>query len=243
MTTTVECAPGATIGADQSTPSPRVAGLRDIAAVSPGVGAFGVVLGIAAVTTHTGAFAAALGAITVYGGSAQLTTFTLLHLGTGLVAAVLSGLVVNARVLLYGAALEPWFRNQPLWFKLLGPQFIQDQTYLSAINRKTYDDAAFRRYWAWLGGSLLVVWTGSVVAGVLLAPWLPSLPHLALVGTALFIAMLVPRLLTRRAWLSAVASGATAWGMSHVLPQLAIITGAAIGVFTAMAWTRTETSP
>jgi hypothetical protein len=117
-----------------------------------------------------------------------------LHLGSGVLAAVGAGALVNARVLLYGAALEPWFRGHRLWFRLLGPQFILDQTYLAAIGRMAYRADEFRRYWGWLGTLLLLVWTGSVVLGLLAGPLLPPLPHLALVGTALFVAMLVPEL-------------------------------------------------
>jgi predicted branched-subunit amino acid permease len=190
-------------------------------------------LGVTVVTTDTGALAGIFGAVLVYGGSAQLTAITVLHAGAGLLAAVLSGALVNARILLYSAALEPRFRNQPLWFRLVAPAFIQDQTYLSATGREEICGPRFRRYWAWLGGSLLVVWTSSVALGLAAAPLLPPLPHLGLVGTALFIAMLVPRLLTREAVLAAGVSLATAFVVARLLPELGILVGAAAGVLAA----------
>jgi predicted branched-subunit amino acid permease len=211
----------------------RRAALRDILAVSPGVIPFGVMLGVTVVTTDTGALAGMLGAVLVYGGSAQLTAITVLHAGAGLLAAVLSGALVNARILLYSAALEPRFRSQPLWFRLVAPAFIQDQTYLSATGREEICGPRFRRYWAWLGGSLLVVWTSSVALGLAAGPLLPPLPHLGLVGTALFIAMLVPRLLTREAVLAAGVSLATAFVVARFLPELGILVGAAAGVLAA----------
>ena len=211
----------------------RRAALRDILAVSPGVIPFGVMLGITVVTTGTGAVAGLVGAVLVYGGSAQLTAITVLHTGAGLLAAVLSGALVNARVLLYSAALEPRFRDHPLWFRLAAPAFIQDQTYLSAIGREQICGPEFRRYWAWLGGSLLVVWTSAVALGCAAGPLLPPLPHLGLVGTALFVAMLVPRLLTREAALAAGVSLATAFVAARLVPELGILTGAAAGVLAA----------
>lgn len=229
-------------GTVSTEPSPRAAGLRDILALSPGVVPFGVMLGVAAVTSGTGGAAAAVGAVTVFGGSAQLTTITLLHLGAGLASALVAGAVVNARIMLYGAALEPWFRHQPLWFRLLAPQFIQDQTYLSAVARKGYDRATFRRYWAWLAGTLLWVWTGSVILGVLLAPVLPPLPHLGLVGTALFVAMLVPRLGDRPALVGAGVSGLVAVVVSRMAPELGILAGATAGVLVAMVCDRGSSS-
>ena len=223
----------------QLVPAPRPSLLReaarDIAAVSPGVVPFGLMLGVTVVSIHGGTAAAVIGAALVFGGSAQLTTVTVLHLGAGLVTAVLSGLVVNARVMLYGAALEPWFRDQPRWFRLLAPHFIQDQTYLSSIGRTDVRGAAFRRYWTWLGLLLLVVWTGSVALGLLLGPVLPPLPHLALVGTALFVAMLMPKLVDRTTIVAAVSAAAVALGVAALLPTLGILGGTAAGVVAALA--------
>ena len=210
------------------------AAARDIAAVSPGVVAFGVMLGVTVSTLHAGSTAAMLGAALVYGGSAQLTTITVLHLGGGLLAAVLSGAVVNARLMLYAAALEPWFREQPLWFRLFAPHFIVDQTYLSAVERPQIRGAGFRRYWAWLGGLLLVVWTGSVVIGLMLGPVLPPMPHLALMGTALFVAMVVPKLTDRTAVTAAVTAAAAALVVQELLPQLAVLGGSAAGALAAL---------
>jgi len=212
----------------------RTAAMRDVLAVSPGIVPFGVMLGVTVVTTGTGGFAGVLGAALVFGGSAQLTTIAVLHLGAGLLAAVLSGIVVNARILLYGAALEPWFRHQPLWFRLLGPQLIQDQTYLSASVRSGYGAAGFRRYWAWLGGVLLAVWTGSVALGLLAAPFLPPLPHLGLVGATLFVAMLVPRLVDRTSLIAAAVAAGTALVVVRVLPDLGILGGTTAGVLAAL---------
>jgi predicted branched-subunit amino acid permease len=211
-----------------------VAAARDIGALSPGVVAFGLMLGVTVVTLHSGAGAAVLGALLVYGGSAQLTTISVLHLGAGLVAAVLSGAVVNARIMLYGAALEPWFRDQPLWFRLLAPHFIQDQTYLSAIDRDQVRGRDFRVYWTWAGGLLLVLWTASVAAGLLLGPVLPSLPHLALIGTALFVAMLVPKLSGRVTVAGAAAAAGIALVVVRFVPELGILAGTLAGVAMAM---------
>jgi hypothetical protein len=69
--------------------------LRDLAAVSPGIVAFGVFLGLGAARTGQGP-EAVVGALLVFGGSAQLTTLTSLHLGAGLLTALASGVAVNA---------------------------------------------------------------------------------------------------------------------------------------------------
>jgi predicted branched-subunit amino acid permease len=226
--------PGPSSASGPSSADLRRAAVRDIVALAPGIVPFGLMLGVTAVAMHVGGFTTTLGAVLVFGGSAQLTTMSLLHLGTGVTAALVSGAVVNARIMLYGAALASRFRDQPLWFRLLAPQLVQDQTYLSAIGRPEWTGAVFRRYWGWLGGTLLAVWTASVVLGVLVGPLVPPLPHLTLVGTALFVAMLAPKLVDRAAVLAAVTAGATAVLTAHLLPPVAIIAGTLAGLVVSM---------
>jgi predicted branched-subunit amino acid permease len=227
----------AVLGADASRPDqPRLRrdAAVDLLAVAPGVVPFGVTLGMTAAGLGTGAVATIVGGAFVYGGSAQLTTMTVLHLGAGLAAAVASGLVVIARVMLYGAALEPVFRHQPSWFRLLAPAFIVDQTYVSASARRDYNAAEFRCYWAWLGYGLLAIWVTSLAAGLLVGPVLPPLPHLALVGTALFVAMLVPRLADSASIVGAVTAAVVALGAVRLVPTLGILGGACAGVVAAV---------
>lgn len=222
------------IASTTRTLDPRRDALRDLRTVAPGVVPFGIFLGITTAVTGTGWIAGLGGAALVYGGSAQLTTTTVLHLGSGLLAAVVAGLVVNARLLLYGAALSSWFKHQPRWFRLLGAQFVLDQTYLSAVERPEYRDPkharAFRSYWLWLALSLLTIWVSAVGLGLVVAPLVPDMPHLLLVGTTLFVAMLAPRLTDRASWAAALAGGAAAAIVAQAAPTLAILAGAAAGV-------------
>ena len=221
-------------------PSARRLALRDARTVSPGLLPFGAMLGVTVVTTGADRLAGILGGPIVYGGSAQLTALTLLDLGLGLVAVVLSAAVVNARLLLYSAALGDRFRAQPALFRWLAPHFIIDQTYLMAGARPALAGRDFRRYWTCLGGTVLIVWTSSVALGIVLAPLLPPLPHLTLVGTAMFIGLLVPRLVNRPAVVAAVVGGGVAAAVSWVLPAAGIVAGAVAGVAAAMAVSRDD---
>jgi predicted branched-subunit amino acid permease len=81
---------------------------------------------------------------------------------------------------------------------------------------------------------LLVVWTGSVLLGLVLGPVLPPLPHLALVGTALFVAMLVPKLVDRTTVLAAAAAAGVALAVLRLVPELGILGGTAAGVVAAL---------
>ena len=154
--------------------------------------------------------------------------------GLDLVTVVFTAAIVNLRLLLYSADLGRRFADQPRSFRLLAPHFIIDQTYLMASGRPELAGAPFRRYWWWLGSIVLVCWTTSIVVGMSVAPGLPPLPHLTLVGTALFIALLVPRLTNIPAVIAAVAGGGVAAAVSLIAPALGIIAGAAAGMAAAL---------
>lgn len=211
----------------------------DLLHVLPSIGPFGVALGMTAAHLHQSAASTVLGAGLLYAGSAQLTVMTMLANGAGALAVLLAGIMVNARLLLYGAALERQFRAPSWWFRLVGAHFIIDATFLGATARpRDESPEGFRRYWWVLGGGVLAVWTASVATGVLIGPKLPPLPHLALVGLALFVVMLAPRLTNRPAVVAAGAAGIAAFIGNVAVPALAVPLGAAAGVLAGTFATR-----
>jgi branched chain amino acid efflux pump len=214
----------------------------DVTTVASGLVAFGLVLGITIHTLGRDPAAGIIGAAAVYGGSAQLTTTTLLSQGSVLLLAVLSGVLVNLRLLLYSAALGERFAGQPRLFRWLAPHLMIDQTFLMAQSRPELTDRAFRRYWVWLGALVLVVWCASVAAGELLAPVLPPLPHLTLVCTAMFLGLLLPRLGTRPAMTAALTGFGTAALVGSLAPELGIVAGALCGVAAAMTRRRSTST-
>jgi predicted branched-subunit amino acid permease len=239
--------PPAAVAAVPSTADPRadaparrrtarpeaMAARSDLLAMLPSMLPFGLALGVTITSVRSlGDAAGALSGGLVYAGTAQLSAITMLERGVGVLAVVLSAAVVNSRLLLYGAALEPGFRPQPLWFRLVGVHLVVDATYVAAIGRPELlaRPAAFRSYWARLGFWMLGLWSASVALGVLVGPLLPSLPHLGLLGLSLFVALLVPRLSTSPALASAAAAAVVAPLVGLVVPSLAIAAGAVAGV-------------
>ena len=214
---------------------PHALAFRDAASVALGLAAFGVTLGVTISALGFGTLPGLVGAPVVYAGSAQLTAVTLVQQGAGLAVVVASAAVVNARMLLYSASLSPRFSGQPTWFRWLAPHFIVDQTYLLANARPDLDPRTFRRYWGCLGFFVLVVWSSSVATGLVVGPALPEMPHLAFVGTAMFLGLLAPRLTNRPAVAAAVTGGSVAAVVGFVRPELGIVGGAMAGVLAGSA--------
>ncbi len=218
--------------------SARRDALRDVLTVAPGIVPFGIALGVVIASSAMGDVAGALGAPLVYAGSAQLTATTLFHQGARLLAVVGSALIVNARLLLYSAALAPRFSAQPTWFRLMAPHFIIDQTYLSALARPSRSGRDFRTYWLCLGLGVMAVWSAAVGIGVLAGPALPPLPHLALAGTALFVGMLLPRVRDRSGVAAALTAAVVAPLVAQLVPSAGVMAGAVAGMAAGLATRR-----
>jgi predicted branched-subunit amino acid permease len=194
--------------------------LRDVVPILMGIAPFAMVIGAALgeldISPPMGIAASAL----IYAGSAQLAAMDLLTGGAGLITVLLTVAVINARMLVYGAALEPMFRDQPAWFRWIAPQFIVDQTYALAMNRPelAHDRGRFRRYWLTIGGAIGVVWLGMIGTTLSMGPVTGSQSPLDFAATALFIGTLVPKLSERRAWIAAAAA-ALVTGLASTLPN------------------------
>jgi len=173
-----------------------------------------------------------------------LSVLTLLHSGAGVVAVVGSVAVINARMLLYAAALEPRFRDQSGWFRWLAPHFVVDPTFALVTARDDVDDpGTFRRYWLAMGGGMAVVWTSLVGLGVAVGPALGRGGGvLAFAPVAVFLAMVAPRLTDRPALTAAAVAGLVTGALAYsgALPAgTPVLVGAAAGIAAAtLTWRR-----
>lgn len=210
----------------------ELAALKDIVPFAASLVPFAMVVGAATRQVGISLGVGVLGGVGMYSGTAQLAATTMLAAGTELVLILAAVLVINARFLIYGAALEPRFHDQPRWFRWLGPHMLIDQTYALVTSRADLDDAGrFRRYWLTAGAALGAVWMVCMAAGMLLGAVLPPSSPLAFVGTAVVIALLVPRIRVPKQVLVAVVALVVATFTSG-LPSG---TGLAVGIVAGIA--------
>jgi predicted branched-subunit amino acid permease len=127
--------------------------------------------------------------------------------GATVLAAALAAVLVNARFVVYGAALAHRFSGQPAWFRRLGPWFVVDQTYALVADGAPESNDQFRRFYLGAAVFLFCVWSGSVAAGIIMGPVLPAWLPLEFVLPAMFVALVVPGL-QRRGELLAALTGA-----------------------------------
>ncbi|MGK5518940.1 AzlC family ABC transporter permease [Micromonospora sp. URMC 107] len=211
------------------------AALRDVAALGAAMVAVGASFGAVAVAAGLPGWAAVVMSVLVYAGGAQFMAVGLVAAGSPL-AAVLAGLLLNARHLPFGLALGDSV-GRPLRHRLLGSHLLTDETAAFALARPA---GAARRRAFWLAGTLLfVAWNAGTVLGVLAGGVVgdPAAFGLDAAFPAGLVALLLPTLRdrdTRRAALAGAALAVLATPLLPAgLPVLLALAGPAVLAVTA----------
>ena len=175
-------------------------GFTDMAAIAPGIAAWGLMTGVAMVKSGLGTVEALLMALTVFAGSAQLAAIPLMLAGAPVWVILATAFCVNLRFVVFSAHMRPFVMHLPMRRRLLAGYLTGDLTYVLFIQRhpEPAPDAAGRvaqvAYLMGNGSINWFSWTSSSLLGVALAHWIPT--HwglgfagiLALVGLACSLA-------------------------------------------------------
>ena len=145
-------------------------------------------------------------------------------------AAVGTALVVNARHLMYSAALTPTFQRQPRWFRWFGPYLLIDQLFALTTVRLDEEPDSFRAYYLAVGATFWILWSVVIALGLLLGPVVPEQWNLEFAIPILFIGLLV---LGIEHWPELVAALAGA-GVTYLAAGLPNRTGLLVGAFIGM---------
>lgn len=191
---------------------------------------FALIIGLAVIESGMNQLVGWSSAWLIFGGAAQLTVISLLGAGTAVVAAITAGLVVNARHIMYSAAVAPAFQRQPRWMQWLGPYVLIDQLFALSSLRLDDDPKTFRTYYLTVGATLWTLWQLSVAAGLFIGPVIPEEWSLEFAVPVLFIGLIVIGI-DRFPKLVAALAGAGVTYLSAGLPNRGgLLVGAAVGV-------------
>jgi predicted branched-subunit amino acid permease len=136
---------------------------------------FALVIGEIA-AANGGPFAGWTGGWLIFGGSAHLAALrTLDHAGA--VAAILTGLLINARLVVYSASLARHWSGQPTWFRVAAAGLIIDPTWAVAEPHAAQcDDLREQRgYFMGVGLTLALGWTTAIAIGAVIGARLDSI--------------------------------------------------------------------
>ncbi len=134
-----------------------------VAAYAP----FALIVG-ATIAEHGEPWAGWIGSWLIFGGTAHIATLHTLD-DAGAVVAILTGLLINTRLVVYSASLARRWTDQPRWFKLLAAGMIIDPTWALGERHAaaTPDLRTQRRYFLAIGLTLGTGWSIVMAIGIL----------------------------------------------------------------------------
>ncbi|GGN29766.1 4-azaleucine resistance transporter AzlC [Actinoplanes campanulatus] len=209
---------------------------RDIGALAAATLAVGASFGAITIAYGLPAWVPVVMSVLIFAGGSQFLAVGLLAAGNP-VAAVLAGLLLNARHLPFGLAVADVLGTR--WRdRLVGAHIMTDETVAFALAESS-PQARRRIYWL-VGATLFVVWNTGVVLGVLLggATGDPDALGLDAAFPAGLIALILPSLRDRDTRLVAIAGAAVAVLLTPVLPAGLPVMCALLGLLVLFRPTR-----
>ncbi|KAA0890053.1 AzlC family ABC transporter permease [Pusillimonas sp. ANT_WB101] len=207
-------------------------GLSDVLTALVAVGTWGFVTGIAMVKSGLTESMATLMTVLVYAGSAQLTSLPLIASSEPLWLIFLAATVVNVRFIIFGAALQPYFRHMS-WGKRLGLGYISsDISFVVFMAR--YGDSIARgtreQLWYYLGIVIpgWLTWNLSSMLGIYLGGFVPEAWSLDFAAVLALLAIIIPLVKTRPMVMCLLVAGFIAW-VGQPLPLRLGLAGAVVG--------------
>lgn len=191
---------------------------------------FALVLGIAILEAPLAPLVGWSGSPVIFGGAAQLTLLTLLSEGAAPAAAITAALIVNARHLMYSAAMAPAFQRQPGWFRWVGPYFLIDQVFALSMMRSDDPPHVFRTYYLSVGVTFWSLWLLTTALGMVIGPVLPKSWGLGFAVPVMFTSLLVMSIDRWPKIVAALAAAGTALAAAGLPHRSGLLLGALVGV-------------
>jgi len=194
--------------------------LRDSLGIMVSAGGFGLVYGLTARAAGFSPIEAGAMSILVFAGASQFVAVGYVLGGFSWAAIVALTAFINARHVLYGAALAPYLADRPRWQRAAMAHVLTDEAFALAIAHfRRIGRADIRGYWIGAIVSTLIPWNVATWVGVTIGGSIPD-------PTALGLDVIFP-----------AAMGGLAVGLITGRRELvAALSGAVIAVAVALAW-------
>jgi len=211
-------------------------GMNDISSVAVGIGAWGLMTGVAMVKSGMSVFESVAMTLLVYAGSSQLAAIPLLIAGAPAWVILATGFCVNLRFVVFSLHLRPYLMHMPRWRRLTHGYLTADMSYALFTRRYAQapaNAAEERAQEAYLTGNYFVTWCawmGMSLLGIVLANMIPQSWGLGFAGVLSLVAIVCSMATTRLRILAALIAGATAVA-AYALPlKLNIVAGIGVAV-------------
>ncbi|WP_395640023.1 AzlC family ABC transporter permease [Pseudolysinimonas sp.] len=213
----------------------RGAGLRAAGVIVASYIPFGIAAGAAMGATSVDPLVSILSSPIIFAGAAQIAAVQLLHVGAALALVVLTVAVINARHLLYSAALAPHLADWSLGQRMGAAFLLADPVYaLAAARFDTADgggiERAERAFYFTAGLTCLVGWTSLLAIGIVVGGFIPDWVPFELAIPLTFLLLTLPLIKNSAGLVAAAVAGIVAL-LAHALPLgMGLMVGAVVGV-------------
>ena len=172
----------------------------------------------------------------IFAGSSQLAAVELIGEGAGVAVIVLTVFFINARHIIYSAALRERWAIYPTWIRVLAPYLLIDQQFAAMETAPELVDPTPRyRLWHFLGAGIFMwtIWQCAVIAGILVGDLVRDEWQLIFSVPILFLGLMVLSIRNQAGIAAAVVGGVLAV-LGSDLPSgsgllIAIIAGMTVG--------------
>ncbi|HEY5801437.1 MAG TPA: AzlC family ABC transporter permease [Burkholderiaceae bacterium] len=207
-----------------------------------GIGAWGMVVGVAMVKAGLTIPQALAMTLLVFAGSAQLASLPLIAASAPIWVIFATALVVNLRFVIFSALLAPHFMHLSLRQRFLLGYVSGDMTVALFLQRYPSERPEIGKL-SYLKGLLYpnwLSWQVGSIAGIFLGSAVPAAWGLGFAGTLAIMCITVPLVTNRAALVGVAVAGITAV-LGNGLPyKLGLLLGVILGMTMAMAYEEWE---
>jgi predicted branched-subunit amino acid permease len=209
-----------------------VEGARDAVPMAIGIGAWGLVAGVAMAKSGMGVALAIFMSVVVYAGSAQIASLPLISAGAPMWVVWATTLCVSLRFMAFSFHYRPYFAHLPRRQRV-ALSFLMGDTNFALFMRRFPQLEPGPRHEDYFMGSAVVtfgVWQLSIITGIVGGNAIPSSWGLGFAGTMALLALTCTQLRDPSTWVAAVVACCAAVA-AYALPlKLNILVGIAAAV-------------
>ncbi|HEY1043165.1 MAG TPA: AzlC family ABC transporter permease [Telluria sp.] len=201
-----------------------------------GIGAWGLVVGIAMVKTGLTVPQALAMTLLVFAGSAQLASLPLIIANAPVWVIFLTAVVVNLRFVIFSALLAPHFSHLP-WRQRFALGYVAGDMTVALFLRRYPSETWEPGKLAYLKGLLYpnwAAWQVGSIAGIFLGSAVPLEWGLGFAGTLAIICIMVPLIAGRAAATGVAVAAVTAVLLNGIPYKLGLLAAVFAGMISAM---------
>jgi predicted branched-subunit amino acid permease len=211
-------------------------GARDMVGISMGIGAWGLVTGVAMIKSGLTVPLAVAMSLLVFAGSSQLASLPLIASGAPMWVVWATAFCVNLRFVIFSAQWRPYFGHFRRFKRMALGYFTADLNYVIFMRRFPDPKPAPEQIPYFLGGVAInwSSWQLPSIIGILAADRIPTEWGIGFAGTLALLGLIYSMVSDRASWISAAVAGCAAVA-AYALPLklnilVAIAAGVAIGL-------------